>query len=140
MLQRTHVRRVWIGCLVVLVLFLGALRAYGQSAEPTRGESAPTLRKAFTASLWGFRASMAADVATSIRVFRLSGGREANPILSWAPQKPVLFTVVMTGQTVAAEWLLRKVYRDRPRLASMTAMVLAGLHGWAAWHNVRVKR
>lgn len=66
--------------------------------------------------------------------------REANPMLSWAEDRPALMLGVKAGLAVGSVIALRELRKKHPRVAMIAAGVMAAGYAWVIVRNVRLLR
>lgn len=78
-----------------------------------------------------------ADLGTSAYAFG-RGFREANPLFSWADDKPVAFAVAKMGGAVATNYLFLRLHRTHPKLAWTLTLANAAGKFWLAHRTARL--
>ena len=80
------------------------------------------------------------DVSTTMYAMGRGGFEEANPLLSWAEDKPVAMGVVKGLVATVTTVTLVKLHARRPKTTLVLALALTALQAWVTWRNAEVLR
>jgi hypothetical protein len=119
----------------VALLFLAVPATAQVAPEPPRAAIATPVTLDLLVSA---QASLhAVDMVTTAYALHLGAdAREANPLLAFAGSRPVALAAVSGTVDVLQAYVITKVQRRHPRLATVWAVALVATEGWATANNL----
>jgi hypothetical protein len=86
-------------------------------------------------ALAAYGIGQATDLSTSMYLFGAGRAHEANPLLSWAEDRPVAMGIAKGALAAGVITVLMKNHKSHPIPVLLTSIGLAAVQAWVTHHN-----